>query len=153
MPGTGDAKDGSRRAGVRSLATEGEVGKIFGGSGLRSASVWEPGGWASYAWAPSERAMKGRNDQSFSAAGSAPCPTPNQLSISGPLATVSFWYVSLQGQGLPRVVEAYDANDGRKARDGRHCIALEVYTYARRRFCRWSSSRTFVASMIYESST
>ena len=38
-----------------------------------------------YVWAPSERAMKGRKDQSFSRAGSLPYPTPNQLSISGPL--------------------------------------------------------------------
>ena len=35
--------------------------------------------------------MKGRNDHSFSAAGSVPFPTPNQLSISGPLAKVSVW--------------------------------------------------------------
>lgn len=59
--------------------------------------------------------MKGRNDQSFSAAGSVPSPTPNQLSISGPLGHVSLWCDSLHGQGLPRVVESYNANDGRKA--------------------------------------
>lgn len=88
--------------------------------------------------------MKGRNDQSFSAAGSVPCPTPNQLSISGPLATVSLRYDSLHGQGLPRVVESYDTNDGRKAGDGRHCIASGVYTYARRQTCRRGSFRISV---------
>lgn len=30
------------------------------------------------------------------------------------------------------MVESYDANDGRKAGDGRHCVALEIYTFARR---------------------
>lgn len=48
------------------------------------------GTWGeSYAWAPSERAMKGRKDQSLSIAGSAPFSTPNQLSISGPLGHFS----------------------------------------------------------------
>lgn len=70
--------------------------------------------------------MKGKNDQSLSAAGSMPCPTPNQLSISGPLPNVSPRYDSVYGQGLPRVVESYDANDGCKAGDGRHCIASGV---------------------------
>lgn len=70
--------------------------------------------------------MKGRNDQSFSAAGSVPSLTPNQLSISGPLANISLWYHSLHGEGLPRVVESYDANDGREVGDGRHCTALGV---------------------------
>ncbi len=37
-------------------------------------------------WAPSESAMKGRRDQSFSVAGSVPSAAPNQASISGPLA-------------------------------------------------------------------
>ena len=43
--------------------------------------------WSSYAWAPSERAMKGRYDQSLAVAGSSPSSTPNQLSISGPLTS------------------------------------------------------------------
>lgn len=42
-----------------------------------------------YAWAPSDKAMKGRKDQSLSIAGSMPSSTPNQLSISGPLRLVS----------------------------------------------------------------
>lgn len=89
--------------------------------------------------------MKGRNDQSFSAAGSVPCPTPNQLSISGPLANVSLWYDSLHGQGLPRVMESYDTNDGREAGDGRHCIALGVYTFARRQNRRNGFSKISVS--------
>ena len=101
LPRARDAKNRSGKAGTRSFPTEGEVGKIFGGSGPCSASVREPVWWASYAWAPSERAMKERNDQSFSAAGSGPLPMPNQLSISGPLANVSlYWYDSLHDQRL-----------------------------------------------------
>lgn len=42
-----------------------------------------------YAWAPSDKAMKGRKDQSLSMAGSMPSSTPNQLSISGPLRPMS----------------------------------------------------------------
>lgn len=42
-----------------------------------------------YAWAPSDKAMKGRKDQSLSMAGSVPSSTPNQLSISGPLRPIS----------------------------------------------------------------
>ena len=41
-----------------------------------------------YAWAPSESAMKGSKDQSFSVAGSAPSLTPSHVSISGPLTDV-----------------------------------------------------------------
>lgn len=44
-----------------------------------------------YAWAPSDKAMNGRNDQSFSTAGSDPSSTPNQLSISGPLFHVNLY--------------------------------------------------------------
>ena len=95
LPSAGYAKDGSRRAGTRSFLAEGEVGKVFSGSGSCLASVCGPLGWASYACAPSERAMKGRNDHSFSAAGSVPSRTPNQLSISGPLAYVSVGYDSI----------------------------------------------------------
>ena len=101
-----------------------------------SASVLGPVGWAWYAWAPSERAMNGRNDQSFSDAGSVLSPTPNQLSISGPLADVSLGCDPLHGQGLPRVVESYNADDGRKADHGRHCVAFGIYTFARRQTCR-----------------
>ena len=97
LPGARYAKNGGGRAGTHSSSTEGEVGEILGGSSSCSAFVREPFGCAPYAWAPSERAMKGRNDQSFSAAGSAPSPTPNQLSISGPLAAVSLWCDSLHG--------------------------------------------------------
>lgn len=131
---------------TRSFSTEGEVGKIFCGPGSRSASAWESIGWASYAWAPSERAMKGRNDQSFSVAGSVPSPTPNQLSISGPLANVSLWYDFLHhGQGLPRVVKSNNANDGREAGNGRHCIASGFYTFARRQTRRHGLSRISAA--------
>ena len=48
-------------------------------------AVVHEGGTAPYAWAPSDKAIKGRNDQSLSAAGSAPSSVPNHVSISGPL--------------------------------------------------------------------
>ena len=85
--------------------------------------------------------MNGRNDQSFSAAGSMPSSTPNQLSISGPLVKVSLWYEPLHRQGLPRVVKSYDANNGRKTGDGRHCVAFGIYTFARRQTRRHGFSR------------
>lgn len=91
LPSARYAKDRSRRVSPPSFLAEGEVGEVFSRSGSCSVSIWEPVEWASYACAPSDRAIKGRNDHSFSAAGSVPSPTPNQLSISGPLAKVSVW--------------------------------------------------------------
>ena len=48
-------------------------------------AICREGGIGPYAWAPSDRAINGRNDQSLSAAGSSPSSVPNHLSISGPL--------------------------------------------------------------------
>lgn len=47
-------------------------------------SYYDEGGGRSYACAPSDKAMKGSKDQSFSVAGSVPS-SPMQSSISGPL--------------------------------------------------------------------
>ena len=52
--------------------------------------------------------MNGRNDQSFSTAGSVPSSTPNHLSISGPLDNVSYcidqstWVATSRGETPPR---------------------------------------------------
>ena len=62
--------------------------------------------------------MKGRNDQSLSAAGSSPSSTPNQLSISGPLPVFSDEIDNCLGY-LPGMMEIHHANDGREA-VGRH---------------------------------
>jgi len=56
------------------------------GSIYRIVQVYWGSRVESYAWAPSDRAMKGRKDQSLSTAGSVSFLTPNQLSISGPLS-------------------------------------------------------------------
>lgn len=81
--------------------------------------------------------MKGRKDQSLSAAGSVPSPVPNQLSISGPLSsgqTVLFWALAqlLLGGVLPRVVETHDADNGRKAAVWWHRDAFEMLALALR---------------------
>ena len=91
LPCARDTEDGGRRRGFGCSPAECKVGEVFGRSMERLASAWEHWGRGleSYAWAPSERAMKGRKDQSLSAAGSVPSSTPNQLSISGPLTIVS----------------------------------------------------------------
>ena len=54
-----------------------------------------------YAWAPSDKAMKGRKDQSLSMAGSMPSSTPNQLSISGPLRDASGLALFYSATSLP----------------------------------------------------
>lgn len=53
-----------------------------------------------YAWAPSDKAMNGRNDQSLSAAGSAPSSVPNHRSISGPLEDLQPSGCHLQREGF-----------------------------------------------------
>lgn len=85
-----------------------------------------------YAWAPSDKAMNGRKDQSFSTAGSDPSSTPNQLSISGPLVHVSLYERSPWAVHLPRVMKAHHADDGREAAVLCHCGASKQYTQARR---------------------
>jgi len=67
--------------------------------------------------------MKGRKDQSLSAAGSVPSSTPNQLSISGPLPNFSS-RLYLNSEIIPGVVKAHDADNGRKAALDHHCSAL-----------------------------
>jgi len=72
--------------------------------------------------------MKGRKDQSLSAAGSVSSSTPNQLSISGPLINS---HVRDKGSAacfriLPRVVEAHDTYGRRKATIWPHLEALVV---------------------------
>lgn len=67
---------------------QGEVREVFRGSGADVSILWfqcRRLGVLSYACAPSDKAIKGRRDQSFSLARSLPSLTPNQLSISGPL--------------------------------------------------------------------
>jgi len=71
---------------------QGEVREVFRGSGADMSILLlqcRRPGVLSYACAPSDKAMKGRRDQSFSVAGSLPSLTPNQLSISGPLQEIS----------------------------------------------------------------
>lgn len=69
-------------------------------------AVVHEGGTAPYAWAPSDKAMKGRNDQSLSAAGSAPSSVPNHVSISGPLKDLQSSATHCGKEDLPGMVKA-----------------------------------------------
>ena len=71
--------------------------------------------------------MKGRNDQSLSAAGSFPSSTPNQLSISGPLLVISGRINHCRGYS-PCMMEVHHAYEGHEAAFGRHSGALMYMT-------------------------
>ena len=92
---TRNTEKGRGRSFGSRLASKGKIRKIFDRSvGFQHASltvglVFHKAFKFTYVWAPSERAMKGRKDQSFSTAGSLSFSTPNQLSISGPLIAIS----------------------------------------------------------------
>lgn len=73
-------------------------------------AVVHEGGTAPYAWAPSDKAIKGRNDQSLSAAGSAPSSVPNHVSISGPLEDRQPSPTVCGEEDLPGMVEADHAH-------------------------------------------
>lgn len=79
-----------------------------------------PGHCSTHAWAPSLRAMKGRFDQSFSTAGSAPpSSTPNHCSTSGPLYCHQHRHSSARtlsrfSLALPCMVKINNANEWRK---------------------------------------
>ena len=71
--------------------------------------------------------MKGRNDQSLSAAGSLPSSTPNQLSISGPLLEISDRINRCWGCS-PCMMEVHHAHEGREAAFGGHGRSLTYVT-------------------------
>lgn len=80
-----------------------------------------------YVWAPSDRAMNGRNDQSLSVAGSTPSSTPNQLSISGPLGVYQPWnLLLLETIHSPSMVKTNDADHRHKMAFSWHVVAVDV---------------------------
>ena len=118
---TRDAKEARGRVRARLGASQGEVGVVFGRTTTcqpnweqHRGTVKDVAG-ATYACAPSLRAMNGRFDQSFSTAGSAsPSSTPNHRSTSGPLhrqLALRFACPLRRAPLLPCMVEVDDANE------------------------------------------
>ena len=62
---------------------------------------------------------------------------------------MSVFGMNLQhGQGLPCVVESYDANYGRGVSDGRHSTASRIYACARRQIRCYSVLKVSVALVV-----